>query len=435
MTKKLNEDTERVIEDTEGEKSPSVDSDECIKLEGDRLPVKKDEKTIYDDIEDYVFSSGRRKKKVHKSSKSSHPSVENYPVVRSNRSSSKSKHKKHRKKKHRMKLWKKIFIGVVSTIFALVVLIIGTFAFLIYKGSQEMFEPEITITAPEGVQTQNQCEFVVYNGKTYQFNENITNILFMGVDKRELDDTTVTGAEGQADVIVLMAFDTKTGKVTMINVSRDTMTDVTIYSANGGYVGSEVQQLCLSYAYGDGKETSCDNTVNSVKRLFYNIPIKSYLSLDLDGIAAINDSVGGVDVVCPETVGDFVEGQSYHLEGSMAEDFVRSRTHEIAEANNLRMQRQQIYAEAFMKKIVSETKQNITTPVDLFNASSPYTCTNLNPSKISYLAETVITGNGISFEMVTVPGEVKMNGEYAEYYVDEESFYELFLDVFYTEVQ
>lgn len=130
MTKKLNEDTEKVIEDTEGEKSPSVDSDECIKLEGDRLPVKKDEKTIYDDIEDYVFSSGRRKKKVHKSSKSSHPSVENYPVVRSNRSSSKSKHKKHRKKKHRMKLWKKILIGVVSTILALVVLIIGTFAFL-----------------------------------------------------------------------------------------------------------------------------------------------------------------------------------------------------------------------------------------------------------------------------------------------------------------
>lgn len=435
MTKKLNEDTEKVIEDAEEARDFSVSSDECIKLEGERSSLKKDDKTIKDDIDDYVFRSPRRKKKVRSKTDIDTVGLDNYPVVRSNRSSSNKKHKKHKRKKHRMKLWKKILIGFVSTILALVVLIIGTFAFLIYRGSQEMFEPNITITAPEGVQTQEQGEFIVYNGKTYQFNENITNILFMGIDKRNLDDSTITGSKGQADVIVLMAVDTKTGKTTMINISRDTMTDVTIYSANGGYVGSEVQQLCLSYAYGDGKETSCENTVNSVRKLFYNIPVKSYLSLDLDGISAVNDSIGGVDVVSPETIGDFVEGQSYHLEGNMAESFVRTRNYELAEANNLRMQRQQIYAEAFMQNIISATKQNIMVPVDLFNASSPYTCTNLNPSKICYLAETAVTGEGMSVEMMTVPGEVKMNGEYAEYYVDEDSFYELFLNVFYNEIQ
>lgn len=257
----------------------------------------------------------------------------------------------------------------------------------------------------------------------------------MGVDKRELQKTEVHGTGGQADVIVLLAVDTKTGKISMINISRDTMTDVTVYSANGGYVGSEKQQLCLSYAYGNGKETSSENTVDSVQRLFYNIPIKSYLALDLDGIAAVNDSIGGVDVTSPETIGSFVQGQNYHLEGELAESFVRSRNHESADANTLRMQRQQIYVKQFMDKVISATKKQITTPIDLFNASSPYTCTNLNPSKILYLAQSVVLSDGMSVEMSTVPGESKMGKTYAEYYVNESEFYELFLSVFYNQVQ
>lgn len=140
--------------------------------------------------------------------------------------------------------------------------------YLMIKGGRELLDGDYKITAPQGVHVQNDGEYVVYNGKTYQLNENITSILFMGVDKRELEQTEINGTGGQADVIVLAAVDTETEKVSLINVSRDTMTDVTVYSANGGYIGSKEQQICLSYAYGNGKETSCENTVNSVKRLF-----------------------------------------------------------------------------------------------------------------------------------------------------------------------
>ena len=334
-----------------------------------------------------------------------------------------------------MKRWKKVLISIGCVFLSLILLIVGTFTYLFIKGGSELLDGNYSITAPQDVETQNDGEFVVYNGKTYQYNKNITNILFMGVDKRELQKTEVQGTGGQADVIVLLAVDTKTGKISMINISRDTMTDVTVYSANGGYVGSEKQQLCLSYAYGNGKETSCENTVNSVQRLFYNIPIKSYLALDLDGISAVNDSIGGVDVTSPETIDSFVKGQNYHLEGELAESFVRSRNHESADANTLRMQRQQVYVQQFMDKVISATKKQITTPVDLFNASSPYTCTNLNPSKILYLAQSVVLSNGMSVEMSTVPGEAKMGETYAEYYVDEGKFYEQFLNVFYNQVQ
>lgn len=412
MTNKQNDENVNAISDDSVEAKPNaVNSDECIRLEGERSPVKNDEKTIDDDFNDYVFTKPHKTKK-HKSKSHSQSTP--------------------RKKKKRLK---KVLLSIGCVLLGLILLVVGTYTYLFIKGSSELFEKDYSITAPQGVETQNQGEFVVYNGKTYEYNKNITSILFMGVDKRELEETEVNGTGGQADVIVLFAVDTKTGKISMINISRDTMTDVTVYSANGGYVGSQEQQLCLAYAYGDGKKTSCENTVNSVKGLFYNIPIKSYLALDLDGIAAVNDSIGGVDVTSPETVGNFVNGQNYHLEGSLAESFVRSRSHESADANTLRMQRQQVYATQFMNKVISATKEKITTPVDLFNSSSPYTCTNLNPSKILYLAQSVVMSNGMSVEMNTVPGEAKMGETYAEYYVNESEFYELFLNVFYTPVQ
>lgn len=429
MTNKLNDENFNELLDDESKANNTVENDECIRLEGERKPVKNDEKTIKEDINDYVFTKPHKTKKRKVKSYNKPTDDKNIEYVQSGRGHYKSK---PRRKKKRLK---KVLISIGCVLLSLILIIVGTFTYLFIRGGSELLDGNYSITAPQGVQTQNDGEFVVYNGKTYQYNKDVTNILFMGVDKRELQETEVQGTGGQADVIVLLAVDTKTGKISMINISRDTMTDVTVYSANGGYVGSEKQQLCLSYAYGNGKETSCENTVNSVQKLFYNIPIKSYLALDLDGISAVNDSIGGVDVTSPETIGSFVKGQSYHLEGELAESFVRSRNHESADANTLRMQRQQAYVKQFMDKVISATKKQITTPIDLFNASSPYTCTNLNPSKILYLAQSVVLSNGMSVEMSTVPGESKMGKTYAEYYVDEGKFYELFLSVFYTPVK
>lgn len=429
MTNKLNDENFNELLDDESKANNTVENDECIRLEGERKPVKNDKKTIKEDINDYVFTKPHKTKKRKVKSYNKATDDKNIEYVQSGRGHYKSK---PRRKKKRLK---KVLISIGCVLLSLILIIVGTFTYLFIRGGSELLDGNYSITAPQGVQTQNDGEFVVYNGKTYQYNKDVTNILFMGVDKRELQETEVQGTGGQADVIVLLAVDTKTGKISMINISRDTMTDVTVYSANGGYVGSEKQQLCLSYAYGNGKETSCENTVNSVQKLFYNIPIKSYLALDLDGISAVNDSIGGVDVTSPETIGSFVKGQSYHLEGKLAESFVRSRNHESADANTLRMQRQQAYVKQFMDKVISATKKQITTPIDLFNASSPYTCTNLNPSKILYLAQSVVLSNGMSVEMSTVPGESKMGKTYAEYYVDEGKFYELFLSVFYTPVK
>ncbi len=431
MTKKQNDEFMSENEETTDESNNQ--NIEYITSDGKRVDDKKDDKSINDDINDYVFLTPRRMKKKVRVQDSS--SIQDYEIVASHRDrGDHSSHNKRHKKK-RMKTWKKVLISIACVLISIVVIVVSTLAILIYTGSQEMMmNTDYSIAAPEGVEVQNQGQYIIYNGQTYELNESITNILFMGIDKREIEGTAANGTGGQADVIVLMAVDTSTGKISMINISRDTMTDVTQYSAAGTYVGMKTEQICLSYAYGDGKERSCENTVSSVKRLFYNIPIKSYLAIDLNGIAAVNDSIGGVDVTSPETIGEFVEGQSYHLEGDMAESFVRTRSMERVDANNLRMRRQQTYVKSFMDKAIVQTKRDISTPLNLFNASAPYTCTNLNPSKICYLAETAVTSNGMSIDMSSVPGEVKMGETYAEFYVNEKEFYELFLNVFYTPI-
>ena len=380
----------------------------------ERTEVKKDKKTVRDDVSDYIYMN---------------------PVKTKKKKSGEKQHKSQRKK--RKKTWKKVLLAIVCTLMALVLLTVGTALFLIFKGKSDLLTDDIQISSPKEIQAtvQEGGQYIVYNGVTYKYNENVTSFLFIGVDKENLDDQTVQGTGGQADVIVMMALDLKNRKLTMLNIPRDTMTDVAIYSASGYYTGMKKQQICLSYAYGDGKKTSCNNTLASAKRIFYNIPVSTYYSLDLEGIAALNDAVGGVDVVSPETINKFKEGQQYHLQGGDAESFVRDRVHDRADANMLRMQRQQVYARSFMNTVMSGVRKNPSVAVDLFNESAPYSCTNLNAAKVMYLAQDIVLHGSLSAEIVTVPGKTTLNAnEQAEFNISEKEFYEQFLSVYYEKM-
>ena len=337
-----------------------------------------------------------------------------------------------------MKRWKKVLLIVGCVLLSLVLITVGTLAILMMKGNGELYTDDIKIVAPEEVPSQVQDDgmYITYKGQLYKYNENITSMLFMGVDKRDIDLTDVNGLGGQADVIVMLAVDFKRGTTKLIAVPRDVVTDVAVYSAGGSYVGMEKQQICLAYAYGDGKEKSCENVLASVRRLFYNVPINTYFALDLDGISELNDAVDGVDVTSPETIATFEEGKDYHLVGMEAESFVRTRRMDRLDANALRMQRQQIYTKSFMDKVIAQTKKDITTAVKLFNESAPYSCTNLNPARVTAMATELVRGKGMSFDFQRIDCDIKENPDdgRALYYVKEEAFFEQFLSTYYDKV-
>ena len=346
-----------------------------------------------------------------------------------------SSHKKEKKKK---KLWLKILIGILIGLIVLILSGIITLFVLINVGKGAMLDANKTaiINVPTYVQQVEQDgKTIVYNGKTYKYNEAITSILFMGIDRDQFaDDDENLGTNGDADALMLLTYDTSNGNTDLISISRDTMADIDVYSKDGTYIGIEKQQICLAYAYGDGKETSCTNQVNAVSRLFYNIPISSYLSMDLDAVSVLNDAVGGVTVTSPQTFKEFTKGETVTLYGESAETFVRNRDTSVLDSNNSRMERQRVYIESFFKTLAAGTKENLMLPVDLFNAASPYTVTNIDIPKVTYLASNILEKDFSDIEMQNVPGEVVQGEVYAEYHLDQEKFFEMFLNVYYTPV-
>lgn len=355
------------------------------------------------------------------------------------------------RRKRKKPWWKKLLIILAIILAALILLsAIGVGAFFILKesGLSQLTDNDVSMTAPvienAGVSVDNSKNTITYNGVTYAYKNDMTSILCMGIDKKGDDGLglrdDIVGTGGQADALYLVALNTKTGETDVIGISRDIYSDISVYATDGQYAGVERAQLCLAYAYGDGREKSCDNTVNAVKRLFYNLPINSYFAMDLTAIGDLNDAVGGVEVTIPDnyihhaTGYDWYAGDVVTLRGIEAKWFLQYR--DVNELNSSvdRMNRQLTYLEKFAQNAISMTKKDLTTPVTLFNIVKDYSVTNLNASKISALGYTVAT-SGAEVEFRSVPGEVIHNGEYAEFVVDEQGMLELILDVYYEPVR
>lgn len=342
---------------------------------------------------------------------------------------------------------KKRLKWVLMSLVLILLLLVVLFLALKMLGENAMLgrkDEAVEMTAPEqeNIVLEDEGETITYKGQTYLYNENITAVLCMGIDRENIEENvSFIGQSGQADMLMLAILDTESGEVNLWNISRDSMTDVDIYNVDGDYVRSENLQACLAYAYGDGQETSCENTVRAVSRLLYGMPIQSYAAIDLDAIRPLNDAVGGVEVMIHEEdilPARFKPGTTVLLQGDDVEAYVRSRRteqpDEPIDTNNNRMARQRQYMMNFIQKALQMTKEDLTTPVKLFNIAmeDDHMITNLNMQKVAYLTTVFSKVNFTEESFQTVPGEVVAGEEYAEFHVDDEALYQMILDTFYV---
>ena len=220
--------------------------------------------------------------------------------------SGKSRKRHHRSK--RKKIIKKVLLIVGIILLLAAIITAGSIAVLYHTGKNEMKPDKVKIEAPKNVETVDDGRYIYYKNGKYKYKDDIINMMFLGIDRNNGLGTDGIGANGQADVIAIAAIDSAKSKVTIINVPRDIITDVKVFSSSGGYSGTEKMQIALSFAYGDGGDTSCVNTMSAVRSLFYNVPISSYFALKMEGVPELNDSIGGVDVTSPETISIFEKG-------------------------------------------------------------------------------------------------------------------------------
>ena len=322
------------------------------------------------------------------------------------------------------KLNKKQWIALVVVI-CCVIFVAG------YFGYREYARGENSIHSNGNIQEIESENTVTYDGKKYTYNEDLKAILFLGVDKREeVQVQTYTGRGGQSDCILLLVMNKKEKTTTLLQVSRDSMVDLKIYDSAGELLTTERGQLALQYAYGDGEKKSCRLTRDAVSNLLFGIPIDGYISMNIDGITAIVEALGGVDITFEEDYTeldtDWIKGATVTLYGAQAERFVRYRDTKVMGSNNLRMERQIWFLRALFSQVKERASGNPSLYDTLLDAVSPYMVSDLTAEEMKALSD-----YQMEEEIEKVPGEVQSGEKHDEYIVDDEKLFEILLKVFY----
>lgn len=287
--------------------------------------------------------------------------------------------------------------------------------------------------------TQETEADLVWNGTPYNYNDHLSNYLFLGIDNREKAETSIGQADaGQADALYLLSWDRVEDEVTVITIPRDTMTQIEVFGPDGESLGMTEDHISLSYAYGDGSYESCRLAQEAVSDLLYGLSIRGYCSINMDGIPILTESVGGVTVTVPndsleDVDSEFQEGAQVTLDGENTETFVRYRDIEESQSALARMERQQEYIRAYgeaARQKFAEDPGFITT---LYEDLEPYMVTNMGTDEFVSIIQSLSAESGS--ESWTVPGEGTEGESYDEYYVDEDALYEKIIETFYEEAE
>lgn len=355
---------------------------------------------------------------------------------------------KSRKKKN----WKKILIIAVTIPLVLIIGLVSTFFIMREIGRQSIQNKKpVEIVLPSEDESGNPIELgdkygriINYEGTSYIYNNDIITLTFIGADNGHKDKTAADSTDEMrmADAIYVFAIDTKTDKVKVLNISRDLMTDVDIYSVNGTLIRTEETQIAYSNAYHAAGKSGGDNTVKSVSRLLFGLPLENYFELNLGGVSTLNDAVGGVTVTSslafksPEDKRMINEGDVVTLHGKEAEVYARRRDIKELDSNNKRMQRQQEYIMAFLSSIVPAAKKDLSIIPNLYNAIKDNSDTSLNASELVYIASYAATNlKSLSdVQFYKFKGNITA-GKNAEMRVTTEEVLRTMLDVFYKPLE
>ena len=337
------------------------------------------------------------------------------------------------RKKPRMSKGSRVLLKIVC-FFVCVALVLGITVFVLDRiGHNAMTDDGAGIRAHDQAEVI-EAGTVRYKGQLYRYKDDISTILFMGVDSREKSAVEGEfGGSNQADVLVLCVLDPDTRKISLISVSRDSMCEFDVMDENGVITGTTHAQIALSYAYGDGGDLSCQLTTDAVSRLCYDLPISAYASIYMNGVGKLTDLVGGVTVTPNESFGPFRAGESVRITSANAETYLCHRDKTV-EGNNGRMERQKGVILALAKAMLSKVRSDPTSILDVYEGVKQNVTTNVNTASMVYLAR-VASGMELDSDVRKVAGESQLGAEnHAEYIVDETALYELILEIFYEPI-
>ena len=336
--------------------------------------------------------------------------------------------KKSRKRKRKNKSGVPKAVKVIAVVVIVLAVVAGlAFWFVnhsIKKGDEQLHTPVVEDTA----------QTITYGGHTYRYNDNVIAVMVMGKD----DESSYGTDRTCTDANMLVTLDTETKELDVIAIPRDSMVDVDLYQ-DGEYTRTGPYQLAVAYGVDvPDEDAAARNTLKSVSKLFYNLPISRYFVLEMDAVGRLSEAVGGVQVQALDVYpgANFQVGDDVLLSGDAALKYVKYRDINIDESAQDREARQMQFVKAFLQETRASDPLTV---IDLYNAVQDSTRTNLDFNDISYLASVFADGGVAATKLLSVSGTTKLepddDGIDREHvYLDEDSVMKAVLEAFYTQI-
>lgn len=291
---------------------------------------------------------------------------------------------------------------VLIIILALVLIVLGYFTYKLIHLNQSIHDSQNTGKESKATQEKIKAKKPI-------------SIAIFGVDsdvEREADNM------GQrTDTLLIASINPEKKETKLISIPRDMSSDIP------GVEGNE--KIAHAYAYG-GPKVAMDTIRQNL-----DVPIDSYVTVDMDGFKKMIDIFDGVNVTSNATFNyngsSFKEGKKENLSGDSALNYVRSRKEEGAGGDEGRTARQRQVIDALaqsaresssifkLNKILKVSEKNVKTNLnvaDLKSLYSDYKEAVQSMDKMSIDGENLIESDGVwYFE----PDQADMTDKVNEY--------------------
>lgn len=275
-----------------------------------------------------------------------------------------------------------------------------------------------------------------YDGAWYRERDNVETVLLIGIDKAAVDKTmSVQGEYEQSDFLMLLVIDKAAQSSVVLHINRDTMTEVQMLTDSGRVEGRAALQITLAHTYGGQPEIRCRNAVTAVSNLLYGVDVDHYISLAMDGVAVLNDLVGGVTLeVMDDFPGtDWVKGKTITLMGQDALTYVRARRSMEDSSNIRRMERQRQYLEALQDQLLAQLDGDQEFTTSALMELNDYIVTNCSVEQLSDLGETLKECGKTEYR--SLEGEAGEVDGFMQFHVDEDALQRTVMELFYEKVR
>lgn len=327
--------------------------------------------------------------------------------------------------------------AIVLTVLAILLLLVaGAMLYFwssLNRSADQVFARQTTVvpTIPPAAEATPsryddiEADWIASDGTAYNYREGVINMLFIGVDylndeRRAQYGKLVNG--GNSDVLILASLDTLNNTLSILEIPRDTMTDIIRLDEDNNFIDTIYTNISAAHSYSMDQEIACELTTDAVSRLLCGIPIHSYVALSYYAIKPINQLLGGVELTFDQDYTDldpaFTEGATVTLTDDQFYAFVHDRDlYSLNSAYN-RGARHIFLLNSLYDVCKAEFEADITFPIRMYNGVKEHVTTNLDLTQISYLAALVFEADFHASDVERIPGELTLGETYAEYFTD-----------------